>query len=69
MDKRTGFPSDFTLKNRTYLKEMIDIFSKATGLNVAAVDVNGEVYLSSEEYQKVEFCNYIKKCTPDGCEK
>ena len=69
MDKRTGVPSEFTLKNRTYLKEMIDIFSKATGLNVAAVDVNGEVYLSSEEYQKVEFCNYIKKCTPEGCQK
>ena len=57
------------LNNRKYLKEMIDMFSKATGLNVAAADIEGEIYLASEEYEKVGFCRYIKNCTKNGCER
>ena len=58
-----------SLSSRNYLKDMIDMFSKATGLNVAAADLNGEIYLASEEYERVGFCRYIKNCTADGCER
>ena len=58
-----------SLSSRKYLKDMIDMFSKATGLNVAAADLNGEIYLASEEYERVGFCRYIKNCTADGCER
>ena len=47
MENRISGQQERTLTNKKYLKEMIDIFSKATGLNVAAVDKQGEVYLSS----------------------
>lgn len=67
MELRAVGQPDRSLTNRKYLKEMIDIFSKATGLNVAAVDNEGEVYLSSEDYEKVGFCHYIKSGTADGC--
>ena len=69
MDKRLSVLTDTSAKNKNYLKEMIDIFSKATGLNVAATDMDGEIYLCSEGYRQVSFCNYIRGCTPDGCER
>lgn len=69
MDKSLSLSSDISLKNKECLKEIIDIFSKATGLNVAAVDMNGDVYLASEDYDQVGFCNYIKNCTAEGCSK
>ena len=58
-----------SLSNKKYLKDMIDMFSKATGLNVAAADINGEIYLASEDYEQVGYCRYIKSCTEDGCER
>lgn len=67
MDGRLQIQPEFSLKNKRYLKEMIDIFSKATGLNVAAVDLEGEIYLSSEDYAQVGYCNYIKNSTEGGC--
>ena len=55
--------------NQRQLQEMMDIFSKATGLNVVAVDLNGNAFFSSEEYSQVSFCRYIRGNIPDGCEK
>ena len=69
MENRASGQLDRSIPNKKYLKEMIDIFSKATGLNVAAVDNEGEIYLSSENYEKVGFCHYIKHCTKNGCER
>lgn len=60
---------DTSLNNKKYLQEIMDMFSKATGLNVVAVDVDGNVFLSSKEYEGVGFCHYIKAGTPHGCEK
>lgn len=56
-------------ENPNYLKEMIDTFSRSTGLNVVAVDLDGHPFLASEEYNHVSFCQYIKSNTPNGCEK
>ena len=69
MNNKMTTPIDYTAGNQKYLKEMIDIFSKATGLNVVAVDIDGNVFLSSEEYENVGFCQYIKRNVPDGCRK
>ena len=67
MENKSQLQLESSLNNKKYLKEMIDIFSKATGLNVAAADIDGEIYLASEEYEQVGFCRYIKNCTEDGC--
>lgn len=56
------------LENKSYLKEMVDTFSKATGLNVAAVNVYGEVFLASQDYESEAFCQYIKS-SPQGREQ
>ena len=69
MESKSQLQLESSLNNRKYLKEMIDIFSKATGLNVAAADIDGEIYLASENYDQVGFCRYIKNCTKDGCER
>ena len=55
--------------NQTYLQEMMDIFSKATGLNVVAVDLEGKPFLASEEYGRVGFCQCIKQEVPGGCSR
>lgn len=55
--------------DQRYLQVMMDIFSKATGLNVVAVDLGGNTFLSSEDYSQVGFCQYIKRNLPGGCEK
>lgn len=55
--------------DQRYLQVMMDIFSKATGLNVVAVDLGGNAFLSSEDYSQVGFCQYIKRNLPGGCEK
>ena len=67
MEGKHQLQMESALNNRKYLKEMIDIFSRATGLNVAAADLNGEIYLASEDYDRVGFCRYIKNCTEGGC--
>ena len=69
MESKQQLQTESSLNNKKYLKDMIDMFSKATGLNVAAADLNGEIYLASEEYEKVSFCRYIKNCTEKGCER
>ena len=69
MDNNFLISPESSAGNKKYLQEMIDIFSKATGLNVVAVDMDGEVFLSSEDYEKVGFCQQIKYCTEDGCRK
>ena len=69
MENKQQLQTESSLSNRKYLKDMIDMFSKATGLNVAAADVEGEIYLSSEDYESVGFCRYIKNCTEEGCER
>lgn len=55
--------------DQRYLQVMMDIFSKATGLNVVAVDLRGNAFLASEEYIQVGFCRYIKESISGGCEK
>ena len=69
VDSQQLLQTESSLNNKKYLKEMIDMFSKATGLNVAAADMNGDIYLASEEYERVGFCRYIKGCTEDGCKR
>ena len=69
LETKQQLQPESSLNNRKYLKEMMDMFSKATGLNVAAADMNGEIYLSSEDYEKVGFCRYIKNCTEKGCQR
>lgn len=62
-------PTESSMGNKQYLKKIIDIFSKATDLNVIAVDIDGNIFLSSEEYEQVKFCHCIQKCTSNGFEK
>lgn len=69
MENKFLVSSESSVGNKKYLQEMIDIFSKATGLNVVAVDMEGEAFLSSEEYDQVGFCQQIRYCTEDGCNK
>lgn len=60
-------PAASAFSNQTYLKEMINIFSKATGLNVVAVDIEGNIFLSSEGYTKVGYCRYIQNYSQENC--
>lgn len=67
MERQDFSPQDSG--DQRYLQVMMDIFSKATGLNVVAVDLRGNAFLSSEDYSQVGFCRYIKENLSGGCEK
>lgn len=66
-NETTHFESSSRSKND--LQEMLDIYSDSTGMNVAAINLDGEIFLSSQNFEHVGFCNYIKCNTPDGCTK
>lgn len=69
MDSKQNLQTMSPFNNQKYLKNVIDVFSNATGLSVAASNMDGEIYLASANYEKVEFCRYIKNCTENGCER
>lgn len=56
---------------REELELILDNFSRATKLSLAAVNTYGEPFLTSTSYQENSFCRYVKK-TENGrakCEK
>ncbi|MGL5380575.1 PocR ligand-binding domain-containing protein [Clostridium sp.] len=46
-----------------YLIEMLDDFSKSTGLNIHIVNIYGENLLEGKEVKSSEFCSHIKNST------
>lgn len=51
-----------------FLQELIDTFSVATGLNVVAVDTEGEAFVSSEYYSTTAYCQYVRSME-GGCSR
>ena len=51
---------------KSFLQELIDTFSVATGLNVVAVDTDGEAFVSSEYYNTTAYCQYVRSME-GGC--
>ena len=54
-NETTHFESSSRSKND--LQEMLDIYSDSTGMNVAAINLDGEIFLSSQNFEHVGFCN------------
>ena len=65
----TSIPSksESIIGGQSYLQEMMDIFSKATGLNAVVVDLDGNPFISSEDYNRIDYCQCIKNDVPGGC--
>jgi two-component system response regulator YesN len=60
LDWGVGNMVDRNLVDLQYLEEILDNFSKATGLHVAIVNKNGESFGLFETAERCEFCRYIR---------
>ena len=60
--------NDRNLVDLQYLQEILENFSKATGLHVAIVNKNGESFGLFDTVERCEFCRYIRS-KPSGVAK